>query len=70
MKKLPAPEAIITLVKCNCKKSKCSSNQCSCRRVDLSCTELCGCGADEDSCENHQDEVEAADEDEEEDPRE
>lgn len=62
---LPAPDAIITLVKCNCDKSKCANNQCSCRKVNLNCTELCGCGAEEDRCENHEAEEEVSNEDEE-----
>ena len=38
---LPAPAAILDLVKCNCKKG--CSNKCSCKKVFLSCTEICGC---------------------------
>ena len=39
---LPAPSAIINLVKCNCKKG-CSLKGCSCRKSFIGCTELCGC---------------------------
>ena len=52
MKNLPAPDAILSLVKCNCEKAKCSTNHCSCRPVALYCTELCGCDANEDTWEN------------------
>ena len=38
---LPAPAAIMELVKCNCKKG--CSKRCSCRKVSLNCTEICGC---------------------------
>ena len=38
----PAPKAIVSLVKCNCKKG-CSSKGCSCRKSCIGCTELCGC---------------------------
>ena len=48
----PAPEGVLSLVKCNCIKSKCSNNQCSCRKSSLNCTELCGRSADEENCEN------------------
>ncbi|XP_070562293.1 uncharacterized protein [Ptychodera flava] len=36
----PAPDSIINFVSCKCKKSGCSS-RCSCREVELLCTELC-----------------------------
>ena len=52
MTNLPAPEAILCLVKCNCDKSMCANNHFSCRKVKLNCTELCECGAGEDTCEN------------------
>lgn len=45
---LPAPQSIIELVRCQC-KTNCSSQRCSCRRHNLSCTDLCLCGTD---CEN------------------
>ncbi|XP_070535408.1 uncharacterized protein [Ptychodera flava] len=38
----PAPDSIINFVSCKCKKSGCSS-RCSCREVELLCTELCQC---------------------------
>ena len=52
MKNLPAPDAILSLVKCNCEKAKCSTYHFSCRKVALYCTELCGCDANEDTWEN------------------
>ena len=39
----PAPDAILEFVTCGCKKTNCSNNQCSCRAVDLPCTDLCRC---------------------------
>ena len=47
----PAPAAVIHMVKCGCKKSKCQS-LCSCRSQNLNCSELCECGADDDACTN------------------
>ena len=47
----PAPDAVLELVQYSCAKSKCSAN-CSCRRNNLVCTEMCKCGADDDQCEN------------------
>ena len=38
---LPAPEAVLNLVKCNCQKG-CTRN-CSCNNNDIACTEMCGC---------------------------
>ena len=34
---LPAPEAIIELVKCSCSKSRCGTNRCNCRKAQLNC---------------------------------
>jgi hypothetical protein len=48
----PAPTAIIHLVKCACKRNRCSTNQCKCRKNGLSCTDLCGCSEDDEECEN------------------
>ena len=37
---LPAPKAIMELVKCGCKKN-CAKNNCSCQKNNLVCTPLC-----------------------------
>ena len=42
---LPAPKAIIELVRCNC-KTNCTSARCSCKMNDLPCTELCCCSTE------------------------
>jgi hypothetical protein len=39
-----APDAILELVKCNCKKG-CLTNACSCKGNNLPCTEICGCSS-------------------------
>ena len=49
---LPAPKAIIEMVRCQC-KTNCSSKRCSCRAASLPCTDLCNC--DSDQCENDND---------------
>ena len=41
-KVLPAPQAVIELVRCKC-KTDCSTLRCSCRKNNLPCTELCSC---------------------------
>jgi len=47
-KKPPAPEEVINLVSCNCKKA--CKNNCSCFKASLDSTEMCGtCGG---SCSN------------------
>ena len=38
----PAPQAIIELVRCDC-KTQCTTNRCQCRREGLPCTDLCAC---------------------------
>ena len=40
---LPAPEAILELIHCNCITSKCITNQCFCRANSLGCTDICNC---------------------------
>ena len=57
MMNLPAPEAIISLGKCNCDLSKCRNNICSCRKANVNCTQLCRYVADEEERENHATEV-------------
>ena len=48
----PAPEEVLNLISCNCKKSKCQSNLCVCQNHGLKCTDLCNCS----NCENEADE--------------
>ena len=56
---LPAPNAVLHLVKCACAESKCATNRCSCRKAGLNCTDLCSCSdRDDDGCENMEDEHE------------
>ena len=43
-----APQELITLVSCNC-NGNCSNNHCTCKKNNVTCTNICGCG---DSCEN------------------
>ena len=47
----PAPLAIVEMVRCQC-KSGCSTNRCSCKSVNLPCTDLCLCSS---VCENDAD---------------
>lgn len=48
---LPAPQAVIELVKCGCKGRCKGRSNCSCLKNDLSCTDLCKC----EDCENTKD---------------
>ena len=45
----PAPDEVLQLVSCNCKKSSCRRGNCNCLGYNLACTDLCGCG---ENCEN------------------
>lgn len=47
----PAPATITQLTKCGCKKTGCTS-RCSCRSLNINCSEMCLCGADEEVCRN------------------
>ena len=63
----PAPESIIELTTCNCKKSLCRST-CSCANNGLCCTEACFCMAEPGSCLNpHSNTYEDSDSEEEDD---
>ena len=54
MVKPPVPESTIELVCCKCKKG-CKTGACSCRKSNLSCTDVCQCHEiDEDQCHNMQ----------------
>ena len=44
----PAPEALLELRKCSC-KTGCMRKSCGCKKNELICTDLCGCG---DTCQN------------------
>ena len=48
---LPAPKAIVEIVRCQC-KADCSSAICSFRTKNLACTDLCQCGS---QCQNDED---------------
>ena len=48
---LPAPEAVLELVKCRCKGRCSGKSKCSCLLNDLKCTDLCKCY----DCENMKD---------------
>ena len=50
MAKDAAPKGLAELTVCRCLKTACKTNSCICRVNELSCTESCGCMADE--CEN------------------
>lgn len=60
-KVLPAPVAVIELVKCGCSKQRCSSNRCQCRKAGLTCTELCSCSDADELCENVQEQDDSDD---------
>ncbi|KAJ8043013.1 hypothetical protein HOLleu_09926 [Holothuria leucospilota] len=52
----PAPDAILELMSCNCKRD-CSNNSCQCRKNNLHCTDACGC----DKCVNQMEESDFSD---------
>ena len=46
----PAPETPLQLIKCGCSMSVCETSRCKYKANHLYCTDLCCCGAEEDSC--------------------
>ena len=71
----PAPDAVIEMMSCNCKKLCTLENRCSCHENGLLCTDMCKCtscenkleeeeieiGAEEEECEESDDEAEGDD---------
>ena len=55
-------KAIIEMVSCQCKRD-CSSARCSCRKNNLSCTDLCQCGSACQKDEDTQNKYETDDDD-------
>jgi len=52
----PAPESVVQLIRCNCgstnvNSTKKCSGRCSCKKLNIVCTELCHCSGD-DKCQN------------------
>ena len=60
-----APKEMSEMTTCNCKISRCSTAQCVCRKVSLSCTSACLCEADDEICDNNrrEDEVDSSTDD-------
>eukprot|EP00112_Aurelia_sp_Birch-Aquarium-sp1_P026953 Seg990.4 transcript_id=Seg990.4/GoldUCD/mRNA.D3Y31 product="Protein tesmin/TSO1-like CXC 4" protein_id=Seg990.4/GoldUCD/D3Y31 len=48
MTQKPAPDSILEMVSCSCKRSKCHSESCNCFAHGLKCTDMCNCS----QCEN------------------
>ena len=48
METLPAPESVLELVTCDCRRLNCNGH-CQCRALSLECTDVCKCHA---NCEN------------------
>ena len=46
----PAPETPLQLIKCGCSMSVCKTSRCKYKANHLFYTDLCCCGAEEDSC--------------------
>ena len=51
MLRKPAPDEVLDLISCSCKKS-CKTNSCLCKSHGVECSDLCGC---DDECENKDD---------------
>ena len=45
----PVPETPLQPIQCGCSKSVCETSLCKCKSNHLYCTDLCCCGAEEDS---------------------
>ena len=52
VRKGPAPEEVIRIIKCACISGLCKSSRCSCRKAGPVCTEMCSCDGDPGTCMN------------------
>ena len=59
----PAPEQVLQLISCGCKKSGCKTRACVCKSHGLPCTDLCHCI----SCENRKEHIDSPDDDDDDD---
>ena len=48
-----APETVLKITKCKCSSTHCITNQCSCFKATISCSEYCSC--EESNCDNRND---------------
>ena len=68
---LPAPDAVLALNNCKCKKSHCKTKACTCENNGLECTDFCECVGCENrerqavQEENHTDSEDESDDDQE-----
>ena len=46
----PAPDEVLALVSCNCKKAGCNSRSCLCKEHGLLCTDICNCNSCTNGC--------------------
>ena len=63
MSGLPAPQAVLDLLACTCRKNKCKLPTCECMINQFKCTDMCKCKAECGNCE----EVDEEDEEDEDD---
>eukprot|EP00794_Sanderia_malayensis_P002342 gene2342-2695_t len=63
MTKSPAPDSILELVSCNCKKAKCATQNCVCVSHGLKCTDMCGCTNCNNDLEEEDDDVSDSEDD-------
>jgi hypothetical protein len=61
MLKKPAPDEILNLISCSCKKSKCKTKVCICLQHRVDCTDLCDCLKCENSSSNSSSEYDSDD---------
>ena len=61
MLRKPAPDVVLDLVSCSCKKKRCVSANCACKSHGLPCTDLCGC-IDCENKDNVESDAESSDE--------
>ena len=48
-----ALKAVLESTRCTCKVSNCKTNQCSCAKAKIPCSDFCGCcKGDQEECEN------------------
>ena len=67
---MPAPGSVLQFIRCDCLKTRCDTGRCTCRKAELTCTDLCGCCDIGETCSNAEQLNIAANEEDEEDDQE
>ena len=67
---MPTPGSVLQFIRCDSLKTRFDTGRCTCRKAELTCTDLCGCCDIGETCSNAEQLNIAANEEDEEDDQE